>query len=227
MPVVSKGYYPNSAGHIDKHWELFSQNIDFLLRHQQTILACSDYFFCSPNFSYCSWPWTSGDDPLVIGYLLLGWQNKLLVQPCPDSGCGGEVLITSFSGSPFSGANSFAGYCTNCQTRKNGSRTDIRFYELVDFISKLRQTFPSVVKEIETYSGHQFCWGGSGLEPVVKKRIVSKPVANPVTLAVLIDELLKAGTIRKGRPVNVHLLKREFELKLSKALQKDTIHFKL
>ncbi len=224
MPLVSKGYYPNSAaGHIDKDWELFSQNIELLLQHQQTILACSEYFFCSPSFSYCSCPWTSGNGHLVIGYLLLSWHNRLLVQPCPDSGCSGEVLITSFSGSPFSGANSFAGYCTNCRSRKSGSRTDIPFYELVNFVSKLRQIFPDKVCEQEEYLGQEFSWGDSGLRPIMKTRNLWKPLADPVTLAVLIDEL-KSNNIRKGKLPNVQLLKNHLKLKLSSNAKNPTIY---
>jgi hypothetical protein len=225
-PIVSKGYYPNSSADVDQDWQLFCQNVQLLLQHQQTILACSDYFFCSPSFSYCSWPWTSGDGPLVIGYLLLSWQNRLLVQSCPDSGCGVQVLITSFSGSPLSGANSWAGYCTNCRSRKSGSRTDIRFYELVDFVSKLRQKFPATVQQIEEYDAFEFSFGGDGLKPVIKKKVVQVPVAEPVNFATLLLEL-KAGTIRKGRPVNVYLLKKEYELKLSKSTQKNSVHMKL
>lgn len=209
---------PANSAIVNNDWQLFCQHIELLLWYQQEILNCASYFFCSPSFSYCSWPWTSHDGPLAIGYLILGWQNRLLVQPCPESGCSGEVLITSFAGSTLSGSNSWSGCCTNYRSRKSGSRTDIPFYELVNFVSKLRQSFPAVVKEIEEYDGHQFCWGGTGLEPVVKKRIVSKPVAEPINFATLIDEL-KTGNIRQGKPVNVHLIKQEVKLKLSKQTQ--------
>jgi hypothetical protein len=156
----------------------------------------------------------SNDGPLVIGYLLLGWQNRLLVQSCTDLDCSGEILITSFSGSVLSGSNSYSGYCTNCQNRKSGSRTDIRFYELVDFISKLRQNFPAVVPEQQEYDGFDFSWGEPSLKPVRKSKTIWKPVANPVTLAVLIEEL-KTNNIRKDRPGNVSLLKQDIALKLS------------
>lgn len=207
-------------------WQLFCQNIDLLLNNEKKILNVANYFFCQPSFMYCSFPYIQGDGRLPLGYLLLSWQNRLLVQPCPDSHCGDMTLITSFSGSPLSGSNYWSGYCTNCRSRKSGSRTDIPFYEVVIFVSKLRQTFPAVVKEIEEYNGHQFCWGGTGLEPVIKKRIVSKAVGDSVTLAVLIQEL-KAGQIRQGKPVNVRLLKRDFALKLSGSLRTGSVNFRV
>ncbi len=228
MAIISRGYGPDESANkdLEADWQLFSQNIDLILKHEQDILACRDYFFCSPSFACCSWPYVGGDGQLFLGYLISGWQNRLLVQPCPDSGCGGTVLITSFAGSPLSGSNHWSGYCADCQSRKSGSRTDIRFYELVDFVSKLRQTFPASVQEIETYDGCQFCWGGSGLEQVKKNRVIWKPVAEPINLSAMIEEL-KSNNIRQGKPVNVLRLKRQCELKLSSSLKKDTVHFKL
>ena len=85
----------------------------------------------------------------------------------------------------------------------------------MDFVLRLRKTFPDQVCEQEEYLGQNFTWGGNGLKLVMKKRIIWKLVCEPVALAVLVYEL-KAGTIRKGKSVNVHLIKQEVTLKLSK-----------
>ncbi len=84
----------------------------------------------------------------------------------------------------------------------------------MDLILKLRQTFPDKVCDQEEYLGQEFSWGGSGLRPIMKKRIVWKPVANQIALAVVIEEL-KSNNIRKSRPINVSLLNRDLKLKFS------------
>ncbi len=217
MPIYSHGYAVKKLDQDLKQaeWQLFCHDLSLLLNHKSSILACSSYFFCAPSFAYCSWPWVTNDGPLFIGYLLLGWSDGLLVQPCPDSDCDGEALITSFGGSPFSGSNRWSGYCKGCLSDQNGSRTDVRFMELVEFVSKLRQRFPDSVTEWEEYDGFQFSWAGNGREPAKRKRRIVRALADPVSIETLIQEL-NSGYIRPGDALgNVSLLRAEHKLKLS------------
>ncbi len=96
-----------------------------------------------------------------------------------------------------------------------GSRTDVRFIELIEFVSKLRQRFPDSVAEWEEYDGFQFMWGGDARQPVIKKRLVSKALFSPVNLETLIQEL-SSGHFRSGDAFgNISLLTGEHKLKLS------------
>jgi hypothetical protein len=212
MTLISKGYCADSfsAYELNKDWQLFSKNIALILDNQQKILETASYFFCQPCFAMCSWPYVNGDGVLSLGYLLLGWRSGNLVEVCSNCS-GGKVLITSFAGSPLSGRNSWTGICYSC-CQKQGGEHSSAFRQWVDFILKLRQTFPATVEQIEEYQGQEFTWGGNGLKPVTKRRIVSKPVAKSVVLELLIAEL-KAGNIRHQRPISISLLKRPIELK--------------
>ncbi len=208
MTIISKGYCSDS-GIEDTQWELFCRYIDLLLQYRKTILNCGDYFFCHLPFAAASFPYLQGDGPLVLGHLVFGWEQNILIEQCPA--CERKVLITSFAGSPLSGSNSWTGLCLSCR-QKQSDKHSSAFRQWVDLILKLRQTFPAKVEQIEEYQGEEFTWGGSGLAPASKKRIVQVPVANPVTFAILIDEL-KTCNARSGNPVNVLLLKKCLELK--------------
>ena len=208
MRLASIGYYPSSGtNNLQNDWQLFCQNIDLLLNNK--ILNVADYFFCSPAFCYASFPYISGDGQLYLGHLLLGWKTGIFTEQCPD--CKGKILITSFGGSPFSGSNAWTGFCLDCHQIINGKQSP-SFRQWMDFVLKLRQTLPATVEQIEEYDAFEFSFGGNGLKPVIKKKVVQVPVANPVTLAVLVNEL-KAGNIRQGKPVNVCLLKQGLELR--------------
>ena len=60
-----------------------------------------------------------------------------------------------------------------------------------------------------------FSWGGNRLQPGTKKRWAHTPLANPVTLNVLIEEL-KSSNDRTAKMPNVSLLKQEMKLKNSR-----------
>ncbi len=225
MAIISRGYEPNesAAKNTDREFQLFSQNIDLILKHEQNILACRDYFFCSLPFAYSSWLYCSGDGQLFLGYLLLAWKTGQLTEQCPT--CMGRVIVSSFSGSPLTGRNSWSGLCLGCRQRQIGKESK-NFLRRMEFIIELRKKFPAAVEQVEEYDGQEFTWGGNELKPVRKKKTIWKPVAEPVDLATLVKEL--NGHIRKGRPVNVHhLLKKKLELKLSKSLKKDSVYFRL
>jgi hypothetical protein len=212
MPLVSKGYSPNAGVALERDWELFCSNLDLLLSNEQIILNHADYFFVAPACCFSSFPYISGDGQLFLGYLLLGWQADILTEQCPDCKAA-KVSITYFGGFPLSGRNSWTGISLCCRQRQQG-KDSIKFRQWMDLVLKLRQAFPDKVSEEQEYDSQKFTWGGNGLTPVMKKKTIWKPVADPVTLAVLIDEL-KAGHIRKGRPINVHLLKKDLKLKFS------------
>ncbi len=208
MTILSKGYC-SDLGIEDTEWQLFCQHIDLLLKHKQTILTCSDYFFCCLSFAAASFPYLQGDGQLALGHLILGWEQSVLIERCPTCEC--KVLITSFAGSPLSGCNSWTGLCLGCRQRQK-EKHSVHFRQWMNFILKLRQAFPATIQEQQTYDGFEFNWGGTGLKPVIKTRVISKPVAKSVALELLIAEL-KTGNIRNYSPINISLLKKSFELK--------------
>jgi len=213
MAVVSRGYYNNSsADDIERDWQLFSHNIGLILNNQQKILNTADYFFCQPTFASCSWPYLKHDGSLPLGYLLLGLKYGSLIEKCTN--CPeGKVLITSFAGSPLTDANSFTGLCICCLQVQLGKQST-RFKERMGFILKLRQAFPATVEKTEEYNSYEFSWGGNGLKPVTKNRIMQVAVARAVDLATLISEI-GTGTIRQGKPMNISLLRQDYQLKFT------------
>ena len=211
MVIQSTGYGPPSNKQDDgeREFELFRDNLELILEHTDDILSCSEYFFCLPSFAFCSWPYVSGDGPLWLGYLLLGWQHRILIGGCPK--CGDGVLVTAFGGSPLSGSNSWGGICPICKRKRSG-RWSNGIIEKMGFVSDLRKAYPDRIAEWEDYDGFVFSWGGSGLRPARKKRLVWKQVASPVTLELLVAEL-RSGDIRKGVAPNVSLLRNEMQVK--------------
>lgn len=194
MSIVSCGYKASPKSNAEEDFHLFTANLDLLRANEKTILECAEYFFCDIPFSYCSWPYVDGDGLLCLGYLLLGWRDELLVEPCPD--CAGNCLVTSFAGSPLSGGNSWTGFCSHCNKkhRKNNSAR-MPFVERLRFIVNLRKHYPHTITRLEEYDAMKFTFAGNGLEPAKKVRPVTIDLYQPVPLAELIEELRK-GTIR-------------------------------
>ncbi len=208
--LISQGYRSEAdIEEAQRDWQLFSQKIELLLQHQQSILRCSDYFFCHPAFANTSWPYVSGDGPLQLGGLLLGWRGNILIARCLN--CDGKVLITSFAGSLGTGSNTWTGLCLCCRQQQKGKHS-VAFKAWFDFVFRLRRDYPAALEQHEEYLGEEFSWGGNGLKPAIKRRKISKQLAEPVSLSVLVNEL-KTGDIRTGNPVNVTLINRVLELK--------------
>ena len=213
MTLYSIGYSPNEENrqNRERQFELFRDHLPLILEHERDILGCADYFFCPLEFAYCSWAWVGGDGPLYLGYLFLGWKDRSFTGVCPA--CGGTVLVTSFGGSILSGSNGWSGICESCHTKQIG-----RWEQLGNrwqFVRNLRQRYPHEICEWEEYDGEIFSWGGNGLQPGKKKRLVHQPLADPVSLSVLIGEL-KSGNARIAKMPNVSLLKQEMKLKFSR-----------
>jgi hypothetical protein len=59
----------------------------------------------------------------------------------------------------------------------------------MQFVWSLRRKYPSKIAEWMEYDGQIFSWGGDGLQPSRKKKLVYKSTANPVSFGLLIDEL--------------------------------------
>ncbi|MBY0549275.1 MAG: hypothetical protein K2W95_18515 [Candidatus Obscuribacterales bacterium] len=200
MTIVSRGYDP---GLQEQNTELFIEHLDFLLSSEQIILNDRDYFFTPLSFAWCSWPYVSGDGSLPLGYLLCGWKDLILSEPCPE--CGGTVLVFSFGGSPLSGSNSWSGFCKDCRTKQTG-RDSIHkpFVKRVSYVQALRKTFPERISSWEEYDGNMFTWGGNGLQPARKRQLVWTKLANPTSLAELVAEL-KSGRTRRNPPEALHI----------------------
>lgn len=167
---------------------LFIDNIDLILEQAEEILRYRDLFFCAPDIAWCSWPYFGGDGPLSFGFLISGWYDGILLEPCPD--CGKTVLVYCFGGSPLSGSNSWTGVCVVCREEKS-ARDSVHkpFADKISFVCSLRKAYPFAVKEWEEFDGFQFTWAGDGLKPVRKKRLVTRFLAEPVDFEHLIDVL--------------------------------------
>lgn len=219
MVVHSYGYSPDSSGtditraEGESELGLFASNLELVLDHRDEILRISEYFFCSPGFAWCSWPYLGGDGPLPLGYLLAGWRDGWLREACPV--CGAAVYITCFGGSPLSGSNGWTGICSRCRgiESRRGASPD-SFRERLLAVVDLRRRFPLELSEWQEYDGYEFCWGGSGLRPARKRRLVRRRTAEPVSLKVLLEELSR-GNLRESRAPGVCLLRSEAVLKFS------------
>ena len=200
MTIVSRGYAGSPSSNSEEAFLLFSENLDLIRANEKTILECAEYFFCDIPFASCSWPYVGGDGPLCLGYLLLGWKDGLLVEPCP--GCGGKCLVTSFGGSPLSGSNSWSGICSNTK-KKYSKNPSIHkpFYKKLGLIVDLRKQYPQRITRLEEYDTEQFIFAGDGLEPARKTRPVTIELFQPMPLSELIKEL-KEGIVRaKNSPI--------------------------
>lgn len=213
MAIYSSGYVPGSSLDESSEFDVFLSHLELILNNSANILKRSEYFFCPLSFAWCSWPYFSGDGPLWLGFLLLGWQDGILTEHCVD--CNSTVLVTSFGGSPLSGTNSYSGICTTCLSRKYGrGATQKPLSERIAFIAGLRKAFPTEVSEWQEYDGFIFSWGGNGLAPARKKRLVTHKLVEPVSLPVLLDELV-SGELRRCPPPNVSLLRQDLKFKFS------------
>lgn len=206
MTIFSNGYVPNkdNSRNSESQFQLFCDHLALILQHERDILSCADYFFCPLDFAFCSWPYVSGDGPLYLGYLLLGWRDRSLTADCAE--CGGTVLVTMFGGSVLSGSNSWAGICESCHAKQNGHWE--QFGRHVQFVITLRKRFPAEVCRWEEYDGVVFSWADNGLQPARKKRLIHRQFAKPVSLNVLIDELKSGngsgrGSVRRGSRVRL------------------------
>ena len=206
MAISSHGYTPLPDGAAGQ--TLSIDNIELLWKNEAAVLGCADYFFCQHPAAFCSWAYFSGDGPLFAGYLLLGWRDGCLTQQCAS--CGGNILITYFGG--MLTRNSWSGLCRQCHHGQRGD-TDMRqFHDRMSFVQNLRKMFPYELREWQEYDGHVFTWGGNGLKPTRRKRIVVRQLAEPVSFELLIEELA-SGTFRTENPPNVRLLQNEVTLK--------------
>jgi hypothetical protein len=199
MTIHSPGHAPDrtSVQQSEEEYCLLIEHVDVILKHEEDILQCTDYFFVPLSFAWCSWPYIGGDGPMCLGHLLLGWKDGILTEPC--SACGGNVLVVRFSGSPLSGTNSWAGYCINCRDKKLGRQSVHKpFFKRVEFVLNLRNNLPEQISEWEEYEGFNFSWGGTGLQPALKKRLVWKSPASPVSLETLIEGLASATNAKSS-----------------------------
>lgn len=199
MVIHSYGFAPAhlDADAVAQECLLFN-SIGLILDHSQSIINCPKYFFCSLPFAFCSWPYVSGDGPLVLGYLILGWQSGHLIAPCAN--CNGDVHLISFGGSPLSGSNVWHGFCVSCQQAMRGSSAGSTFRQRMDFVCEVRKRFPTHASVWEEYDGDVFSWGGSGLSPRRKNRLVIRQLTEPVSFEVLIEDLRSGNVQNPTRP---------------------------
>jgi hypothetical protein len=218
MTIQSHGHVPANIdkARLEEQFQFFTSNLSLLLKHEQDILNCRDYFFTPLSFAWCSWPYFGGDGPLCLGYLLLGWKDGILTEPC--SGCGDKVLVLSFGGSTLSGSNSWSGFCMSCKIKVYGKDTVHKpFSNRVGFVLDLRKSHPLAVSHTEEVDDSTFDWGGTGLKPARKKQLVWTQLAAPVELSQLVQDLA-SGDIRTGMPLISVLSENEFQLKFSNKL---------
>lgn len=210
MIIHSRGHAPSLD---EQDMELFIESLDLMLRSEQIIFNDRDYFFTPLPFAWCSWPYVSGDGELFLGYLLRGWRDQILKEPCSNCS-GGEVLVVSFAGSPLSGAHSWSGFCKVCRTKQSARESVHKpFLKRLSYVQQLRRRFPERISNWEEYDGFVFSWSGNGLQPARKRRLIWKELANPTSLSVLIAEL-KSGEFRKNPPKTA-LMRNNLKLKFS------------
>jgi hypothetical protein len=183
MAIHSFGFTPTcaSAAASATEFEMFIEHLDLILQCEAEILLEQELFYCQPSFAWSSWPYVAGDGPLCLGYLILGWKNGILTETCPL--CSGCMLVTSFSGSPLSGSISSAGICKDCRNTavlKGPANKPIA--GKISFICELRKSHPNGSTEWTQYEGFNFSWGGTGLIPAVKQRLVHNSNVVPLTL---------------------------------------------
>lgn len=186
--IVSRGYFPEETSASAKDLALFCENADLLLSHRQRIIINPKYFFCSLAFAYCSWPYVSGDGPLNLGTILLGYERNVLTASCEN--CGSKVLITNFGGSILSGNNKWDGFCPHCKLVQSGrwDNFSIRFH----FICRIRKSFydGEIEKKSESCILKEFDRKKNFLSHNLKKIFQAKH-EKPLSLRDLIQELLK------------------------------------
>lgn len=137
MVIHSAGYAPPSRvqQNTGKDLEFLLRSFPLIWEQQEAILRQPELFEIQLDFAWCSWPYLDGDGPLCLGYLILGWQNGILQEPC--SQCDSLLFITSFGGSPISGRNGWRGICLQCRQFFKGKSAN--FVERMQFVMRLRQ----------------------------------------------------------------------------------------
>lgn len=187
---------------------LFIEHLQLLIDHTEEIINRAEYFFCALPFAYCSFPYITGDGPFFAGYLLLGWRSGILTAPCPK--CNQKILIIRFCGSVLSGSNSCTGYCQRCRTLEL-TRWE-QFGPPCKFALDLRKTYQCTAKVPEEYEGFEFRWGGNGLRPARKTRLVTRQLYDAVDLQTLIQHL-QHNTLSPHNPPKVAAFEAEIALK--------------
>ncbi len=202
MTIYSCGYYSKASAEKTEAFDVFVQNLALIRQHEGDILERGDYFFCKLPFAYCSWPYISGDGPLCLGYLILGWRSGLFIEPCPK--CNSECVVTSFGGSPVSGSNSWTGYCCSCKTNQSAKGSIHEpFYKKVMFVMDLRKQYPEIHREWIEVDGVEFSFGGTGLRPARKKQLASIELFDPASLQELLGDLAGKAMRPKNPPKRI------------------------
>jgi hypothetical protein len=215
MTIHSHGHVPANIdkARLEEQFQFFTSNLSLLLKHEQDILNCRDYFFTPLSFAWCSWPWVWGDGPLCLGYLLMGWKDGIFTEPCPV--CQDNVFVLTFGGSPLSGSNSWSGFCMSCNRKVFGSDSVHKpFSDRIRFVWYRRKLYPLAVKHTEEVDGFIFDWGGTGLKPARKRHLVRTQLAAPVELSQLVQELA-SNNIRPAMPLIPALIESGCGLKFS------------
>lgn len=177
MSTISSGYVPRAN---DIAEESVVEFVRLLLANSSAVLTNQNYFFVSANgWSFCSWPYLSGDGTLFAGYLLNGWQHGLLIDSCEE--CTSQLYLIGFAGSPLSDRNSFWGVCLQCNSRKRGHSSGALFLSRMDYVLKLRRLYPVAVKS---------------------ESCVLEEIAHPPAFEQFIDQM-KNGMLQQGVKPNV------------------------
>ena len=200
MAIHVHAYAPSDSVRekIAREEHLFCENLQLLLEHSQEIVDNYEYFFCPLSFAWCSLLYLGSSGPLSLGQLILGWNDGILLEPCPD--CGGKVLVTTYGGSILSGSNAWGGFCMDCSSYKSRRGSVHKpFRKRANFASAVLKKFPEKTSYWEDYDGQAFSWGGNGFQPARKKRLIVKKTyestGETITFEVLVQEL-KNGNIR-------------------------------
>jgi hypothetical protein len=164
---------------------LFQTNFKVFLENSTLLQTIAEYFHCRLKHVFSSYMYVSGSGLLSLGYLSIGWENRVLIIECPQ--CTEDLFLYSFGGSILSGYNFANGICLKCGPIKTTINYEI-FRKQLDFIRAIRAKHPFEVSFWEDYIGQEFCWK-TGLKPALKRRLLTYETTTPVDIKGLIEEL--------------------------------------
>ncbi len=107
--IMCPGYMPPGTGAEDD--ELLLTNFALILDNANRIIESSEMYFCTPLSCWLSAAYVAGG-PLCLGFLLEGYRDETLLQPC--SICQTPANIFRLGGSPLSGSNFSSVICLKC-----------------------------------------------------------------------------------------------------------------
>lgn len=158
--------------------QTFAQYLDLILKHEDTILGHPEYFL---------FPVTPSKP---LGYLILGWREGVLKESGACTSCEADVLVVDCAGSLLSGSGWWRGICPQCKTEQEGRHGHGYGFRWA-FFRDMNQRHPEWEELRQVEDGATFIWGGTGLKPARKERVVHRRTTEPISFEQLIAFLIQ------------------------------------